>query len=102
MAPEDRANTRSIPISNKSMPPAVVSAASEIPRRASRASPNRANNNNSPEAMLTPRIAILLRSEEVFSAVRAANIIAESTGATVAKKVVKAMAAASSTGLVCE
>jgi len=58
MAPELRANTISRPISNSIMPPAVRSAASEIPSVCSTRSPTSANSSSTLLAISTPRQAI--------------------------------------------
>ena len=95
--PEERANTRSMPISSKRIPPPVRRAAREMPRPANKKSPTRANNNRIDPAIKVPRTAICRRRLRDTALVNAAYIAATSKGPMVAKKVAKATPAVSMT-----
>jgi hypothetical protein len=82
-------------ISSNKIPPAVLSAAREIPIPASRNFPSRAKTSRIAVAITIPRMAMERRSEGEDVAVKAANIAATSIGATVAKNVARAMPAIS-------
>jgi len=93
--PDERANTISMPISNSKIPPAVLNAASDIPRLAKRSSPIRAKTTRITAAINVARIAIDRLCLIVPVAVSAANTAATSIGPIVAKKVAKAKLAVS-------
>ena len=57
-APDDRANTMSIPMSNSNMPPAALIAGSDIPRTSKSISPVNTKTTNMMVAVSVPRIAI--------------------------------------------
>ena len=93
--PEWRANTMSIPINKRRIPPAVLKAASEMPKLLSRKSPIKAKTIRIEPAISTARTAICCLCLVVAREVRAAYIAATSGGPIVAKKVAKATVAVS-------
>lgn len=85
----------SMAISISRMAPAVRSAGSPMPSQASTFPPIRQNTVSMAVAMAQPLIAMARRTLGAVRWVRAANSAAASSGATVAKKVVKATMAVS-------
>ena len=95
--PVVRANTISMAISSSNIPPAVRSAASEIPSPPSTSSPTSANSTRIIVAIRVPRMAMERRCWRVEFTVSAAKIAATSSGPMVAKKVARDSAAVSIT-----
>ena len=95
--PVVRANTISMAISSSNIPPAVRSAASEIPSPPSTSSPTSANSTRIKVAIRVPRMAMDRRCCRVEFTVSAAKIAATSSGPMVAKKVARDSAAVSIT-----
>jgi len=95
LAPEERANTISIPIRRRIIPPAVRSDAREIPSVLSRASPRNANRSKTMVAITTARTAVRFLSFADMPFVSAAKIAEISIGLTVAKSVASVTAAIS-------
>ena len=97
LAPDVRANTISMPIKSRIIPPAVRKEAIDIPRTDSKASPNTAKTSKTIVATVTALTAVRFRFLSEYSEVSAAKIAEISIGLTVANSVASVIAAISTT-----